>query len=121
MARSTVKGNPELLRVVHELQRAARLHEAPVWARVAERLSRARHQTVPMNVGQLERIAAPEETLVVAGKLLAHGALTKRLTVAAFSYSADARTKIHAAGGTALSLHELLKAKPDGAGVRLVA
>jgi ribosomal protein L18E len=32
-----------------------------------------------------------------------------------------ARTKIHAAGGSAISLDELVKAKPNGMGVRLVA
>jgi large subunit ribosomal protein L18e len=121
MAHSPIKGNPELLRTVHELRRAAKVHEAPVWASVAERLARARHQTTPVNVAHLERIAAPQETVVVPGKLLADGSLTKPLTVAAFSYSAGARTKIHAAGGQALTLHELVKAKPDGGGVRLVA
>jgi len=113
--------NPELHRVVVELRRAAHAHGAPIWSSVADRLERARHQSPPMNVGQLDRIAAPEETVVVAGKLLAEGPLSKRLTVGALSYSAEARSKVHAAGGTALTISELLKARPDGAGVRLLA
>jgi large subunit ribosomal protein L18e len=121
MARSHVKGNPELVRVIHDLRRAARANHAPLWASVADRLERARHQTVPVNVGQLDRIARPEETVVVPGKVLSQGDLSKRLTVAAFAYSVEARTKIHAAGGTALTLHDLLKVNPDGAGVRIVA
>jgi large subunit ribosomal protein L18e len=121
MPRAHVKGNPELLRAVHELRKAARAHDAPVWASVADRLERARHQTPAVNLGQLERLARPEETLVVPGKVLADGDLSKKLTVAAFSYSAAARSKIHAAGGSALSLHDLLKARPDGSGVRLLA
>jgi large subunit ribosomal protein L18e len=121
MARLHVKGNPELLRVVHALRLAARAHDAPVWSAVADRLERARHQTAAVNVGQLERIAAADETIVVPGKVLADGDLSKKLTVAAFSYSPVARTKIHAAGGSAISLDELVKAKPNGTGVRLVA
>jgi large subunit ribosomal protein L18e len=113
--------NPELHRVVVELRRAAHAHDAPIWNSVADRLERARHQGTPVNVGHLERIAGAEETVVVPGKLLADGPLSKRLTVAAFSYSAGARSKVHAAGGTALTISELLKAKPDGAGVRLLA
>jgi large subunit ribosomal protein L18e len=104
-----------------ELRRAARQGNAPVWRAVAERLARSRHGVVPLNVGQLERIAETGETVVVAGKLLAEGPLSKRLTVGAFAYSAEARAKIHAAGGNALSLSELLKAHPDGTGVRLLA
>jgi len=121
MARRSRKGNPELLRVLVELRRAARNHHAPVWESVAERLERSRHALVPLNVGQLERLAAADETIAVAGKLLSEGPLSKRLTVGAFSYSAQARAKVRAAGGSALSLHDLLKAKPDGKGVRFLA
>jgi|SRR5271170_2132046 len=113
--------NPELHRVVVELRRAAHANDAPIWNSVADRLERTRHQVNPLNVGHLERVAEAEETVVVPGKLLADGPLSKPLTVAAFAYSAEARTKVHAAGGTTLTISELLKAKPDGAGVRLLA
>lgn len=113
--------NPELHRVVVELRRAAHAHDAPIWGAVADRLERSRHQVTPLNVGQLDRVAAAEETVIVPGKLLADGPLSKPLTVAALAYSAEARSKVHAAGGTALTISELLKAKPDGAGVRLLA
>ncbi len=115
------KGNPELLRLLAELRHAARQHAAPIWEAVAERLERPRHQTVPVNVGQLDRLARADETIVVPGKLLADGRLAKPLTVAAVAFSAEARTKIHAAGGTALGLRDVIKARPDGAGVRLLA
>jgi len=121
MAARRRKGNPELVRLVGELKKAGRSHTAPVWTAVAERLERPRHQVVPVNVGQLDRLTEAGETVVVPGKLLADGRLAKRLTVGAFSFSAEARTKIHAAGGTAVSLRELLRSRPDGSGVRIVA
>ncbi len=104
-----------------ELRRAARQGQAPIWRAVADRLARARHGAAPLNVGQLERIAEAGETIAVPGKLLADGPLSKNLTVGAFAYSAEARAKIHAAGGSALTLAELVKAHPDGTGVRLLA
>jgi large subunit ribosomal protein L18e len=106
--------------MLSELRRAAKAHSAPIWATVADELCRARHQVDPVNVGQLERLLEAKETVVVPGKLLAEGRLTKPLTVAAYHYSTTARTKIHEAGGEALTLMELVKARPDGAGVRLV-
>ncbi len=121
MARPPIKGNPELVRVIRELRTAARAHDAPVWASVADRLERARHQTAAVNVGQLDRIAAADQTLVVPGKVLAEGELSKKVTVAAFSYSSTARAKIQAAGGSTLTIHDLVHAHPDGAGVRIVA
>jgi large subunit ribosomal protein L18e len=121
MAARRRKGNPELIRLVGELKKAAKAHEAPIWAAVADRLERPRHQLVPVNVGQLGRLAEAGETIVVPGKLLADGPLAKRLTVGAFGFSTEARGKIQAAGGTAMSLHEMVRAHPDGSGVRLLA
>jgi large subunit ribosomal protein L15 len=60
------------------------------------------------------------EALVEAGvikntridvKVLASGELTKRLTVTAHRFSANAREKIEAAGGTAISLREMASKK----------
>jgi large subunit ribosomal protein L18e len=121
MLRTIRKENPELVHILIELRRAAKAHDAPVWGDVARQLARPRHQRDPVNVGHLERLVEPNSTVVVPGKLLAEGKLTKPLTVAAFHYSDGARQKVHEAGGRALAIHELLKAKPDGAGVRIVA
>lgn len=121
MLRTIRKESSELRRTLLELRRAAKAHGAPIWGDVAEKLARPRHAHPPVNVGHLERLAGADETLVVPGKLLADGSLTKPLTVAAFQYSAEARAKIHAAGGKALTIDELLKARPAGAGVRLLA
>jgi large subunit ribosomal protein L18e len=115
------KENSELVRLIVELRRAARSNQAAIWGTVADRLEKPRHRVVPVNVGHLDRLAESDETVIVPGKLLADGPLSKRLTVAAFAYSKGARAKIHAAGGAAVTVHDLLKSKPDGAGVRLLA
>jgi large subunit ribosomal protein L18e len=120
MLRTIRKVNPELSRMLIELRKASKAHQAPIWGDVAEKLARPRHQHLPVNVGQLDRLAEADQTIVVPGKLLAAGRLSKPLTVAAFHYSEEARSKIHSAGGRALSIHELLKAKPDGSGVRIL-
>jgi large subunit ribosomal protein L18e len=120
MARIVRKDNPELRRALVALERSAKAHDAPVWRSVADRLARPRHRGVPVNVGQLDRRARPDEFVAVPGKLLAAGELSKPLTVGAFAYSAQAREKIHRAGGKALTLDQLVRAKPDGTGVRLL-
>lgn len=121
MLREIRKENPELAHTLIELRRAAKAHDAPIWADVARKLARPRHQVEPVNVGQLERLAAANDTVVVPGKLLAQGVLSKPLTVAAFHYSDTARDKVHRAGGTALGIHDLVKSKPKGTGVRIIA
>jgi len=119
MGRAILKENPELVRTLTELRHAAKRHDAPIWGVLARQLARGRHQRTPVNLAHLERLAQPDETLVVPGKVLGQGELTKALTIAAFHYSTEARAKIHRAGGKALSIDELIKSKPNGAGVRL--
>src|SRR5579871_2889284 len=76
MLRTIRKENPELVHLLVALRKAAKSHDAPLWGDVALRLVRGRHQTMPLNVRQLERLAQPNQTVVVPGKLLAEGRLT---------------------------------------------
>jgi large subunit ribosomal protein L18e len=121
MLRTIRKDDPELVRILIALRRAARDHKAPLWGAVAERLARPRHQVRPVNVGHLARVVPARTTVVVPGRLLAQGEISEPITVAAYHFSEGARAKIRAAGGTSITIHELLKSKPDGAGVRLYA
>jgi large subunit ribosomal protein L15 len=82
-----------------------------------------RTATVPVNLAALEqRFAAGDdvtlEALVERGlikntridvKILGQGDLTKKLTVTAHAFSATAREKIEAAGGTATALREKIE------------
>ena len=113
--------SPELHRVIVALRRAADAHGAPVWGAVADRLERSRHPSRPVNVGQLERLTEADQTVIVPGKLLSEGPISKPITVAAYAWSPQAMAKVRAAGGHVLTIPELLKARPDGAGVRLLA
>ncbi|MCI4334673.1 MAG: 50S ribosomal protein L18e [Thermoplasmata archaeon] len=120
MLRTIRKGDPELRATLIELRKASRSHHAPIWAAVAERLDRPRHQIQPVNVSRLERIARESETVVVAGKLLAAGTLRKKVTVAAYRFSVGAREKVQSAGGQAITIHELIHSNAEGKGVRLL-
>jgi large subunit ribosomal protein L18e len=121
MLRTIRKEDPELVHTLVALRRAARDHHAPLWAAVAQRLARPRHQVDPVNVGHLARLAEAKETVVVPGKVLAAGEIRTPITVAAYHFSTAARAKIVAAGGTVMSISDLLKSHPDGAGVHLYA
>lgn len=115
------KGNPQLQRLVRELHHKGREPDGALWAAAARHLLRPRHQTRPVNVGHLERVTSPKEILLVPTKLLASGKLKKPLTVAALAVSPGAREKVVAAGGTVLTLQELMAQHPQGKGVRLLA
>ena len=94
-------------------------------ARADDALAAIRARTPAAEVeivrGDLARLAEPKATVVVPGKVLAAGEIHAPLTVAAFHFSTAARAKILSAGGSAISIHDLLKIRPDGSGVHLYA
>jgi large subunit ribosomal protein L15 len=86
-----------------------------------------RTYTQPVNVGSLDRFEdgaeVTPETLAAAGlirstrkdvKILGQGDLARKLTVSAHAFSATAREKIEAAGGTVVPLREPREATRKG-------
>lgn len=120
MAKALRKTNPALLALIEDLRRVARENEAPIWRDVAKRLSKTSQRWAEVNLSRLERYASEGETVLVPGKLLGAGELSKPLTVAAFRASAAAKEKVQAAGGKVLTISELMQQNPKGSGIRIM-
>ncbi len=112
--------NPVLRRTAVMLERAAKEQKAAIWGDAFELLSRPGLNKVEVNVGRISRIANASQAVFVPGKVLGTGLIDKKLVVGAFSFSGSARSKIAAAGGSALSIEQFLKKYPRGSGVKLV-
>lgn len=93
--------------------------KAPVWKRVATDLTRSTRQRRTVNLYTINRVARDGETIVVPGKVLSVGNLDKKVTIAAYQFSSEAKAKI-TANGTVMSIEDLLKTNPEGKGVRIV-
>ncbi|PSQ16321.1 50S ribosomal protein L18e [Halobacteriales archaeon QS_8_69_26] len=113
------KTNPRLQRLVADLKSAARESDADVWADVAERLEKPRSTHAEVNLGQIERYAREDETVIVPGKVLGSGALRKSVTVAAVDFSSSAETKIAEVGET-MQLEQAVSNNPEGSNVRVM-
>lgn len=114
------KSNPNLIRLIKSLKNKARLNEAPIWRDVAERLEKSNQNWAEVNLSTIERNAEEDETIVVPGKVLGSGYLTKSLTVGSFKISESARKAIEDEGGKWLSIRELVDENSDGAGIKLM-
>ncbi len=90
------------------------------WKRIAEDLRRPTRERRTVNVYKIEKFAQDGETIVVPGKVLSVGDLTKKVNVAALTFSEEARKKIENAKGKTFTLQELLKTNPEGKQVRLL-
>jgi large subunit ribosomal protein L18e len=116
----TRKSNPNLETLIVELKRLSRENEAGIWRDVARRLEKPSRVWAEVNVSAIEKHAKAKESIVVAGKLLGFGNLTKPVNIAAFCASASAMRKVGKSGGKYMNILELAEANPKGSGVRIM-
>lgn len=88
-----------------------------IWKRTAELLSKPRRKRVEVNVSKIEEYAPAGSTVLIPGKVLGAGRLTKKVTVAAFDFSEGAKKAIADGGAKALSISELFQQNPEGKSV----
>lgn len=108
--------NTVLKKLISQLQQS----RAPVWIRTAEELGRATRNRRAVNLSRIDRYADSKIIILVPGKVLAAGRLTKKVSVAAWQFSSQAAEKIKAAGGNAMTIEELMKKSPKGENVRII-
>ncbi len=106
-------------RLIEDLKKAAIAQQSPLWKRIASDLEKPTRQRRSVNVFSIDESSADGDIVIVPGKVLGEGSLTKKVTVAAYSFSDSAMTKINRSG-KALTIHELLQANPKGQKVRIL-
>ena len=112
--------NPYLRGLIMDLEVASRKEKAPIWKKAAELLSNSTRRRVEVNVGKIEKVAKDGDVILVPGKVLGGGAITKKVTVAAWRFTPGARQKIESAGGRAISIYDLLRENPKGSKVVII-
>lgn len=122
MAQASVasKTNPGLRILVQDLKKKSWENEAPIWRDIAKRLEKPTKARVVVNLSRIDRYANEGDTVLVPGKLLAAGAITKKVKVAAYGFSAAAVEKITAAGGECVSIESLVETNPQGTNVKIL-
>ena len=109
----------QLHELIKELKKNSIANDVKIWKRLAVDLERPTRIRREVNLYKLEKYAKANETVVVPGKVLGTGELTKKLSVAAFNFSDSAYAKIKEKG-TAMSIMELMKNNPKGKKVRIL-
>ncbi len=116
MARRTGPTNVQLQNLIQQLE----TQESKLWKRIAKDLSKPSRNRRVVNLYKINKYAREGETIVVPGKVLSVGDLDKKVNVAAFTFSTEAKEKILRHKGTVLSIQDLLKQNPEGKQVRIL-
>lgn len=112
--------DPNTRALINALQKTSTKHNVKVWKRVAELLARPTRKRATVNVGKIGRYTNDGDVVVVPGKVLGSGNLPHKVTVAALNASASARSVIVGAGGSLISINELLSKEPKGKGILII-
>ena len=122
MERSITSGptDPNTRALINALQKTSTKHNVRIWKRVAELVARPARKRATVNIGKISRHTNAGDIIVIPGKVLGSGSLSHKVTVAALNASTSARTVIVGAGGTLITINELLTQIPKGKGVTII-
>ena len=113
------KTNTYLVQLANDLYKVSAENKVAIWKRVAEDLLKPTRHKRLVNVFALEMNTNDGDVIVVPGKVLGTGDMTRKLTVAACSFSKSAVEKIKQAKGNVMTINELMQKNPKGKDVRI--
>ena len=114
------KTNPMLIDLINNLKKQSLEKEVQIWKDIALRLEKPSQNWAEVNLNRISTYIHDKETALVPGKVLSTGILSKKVTIAAWSFSEKAKEKIKKAGGTSISIEELMKKNPEGKNIRIM-
>ncbi|HII17350.1 TPA: 50S ribosomal protein L18e [Candidatus Woesearchaeota archaeon] len=120
MSTRTGPTNAELQELIHGLKKQSAVHKVSLWKRVATDLEKPTRRRRVVNLSRINRFTEDGETIVIPGKVLGAGDLQRKLRIAAYQFSTDAKEKILASGSTIITLEELAKESPKGKKIRII-
>ena len=112
--------NTELNETIRYLKVKARENKAAIWTTIADQLSRPRARRAVLNLNHISRASKPDSVVLVPGKVLASGDIKHRVTVGAFQFSHDAKSKIEHAGGSCVGIKDFVEKHPKGSNVQIL-
>ena len=119
MVKRTGPSTLELKNLIVDLNKLSSKYKVNLWKRIAEDLNKPTRIRREVNLYKINKYAKNNEIALVPGKVLSMGNLDKKITVAAYKFSDEAREKINKIG-KAISIKELMKENPEGKKVRIL-
>ncbi len=115
-----MKDNKYLQTLIIALKKQSKTEKVKIWSRIAHDLEKTNKNSRVINVFKINKYAKENETVVVPGKVLGSGDIERKINVAAFKFSNQAKEKIIGAKGNAIDLYTLMKTNPKGKLVRIL-
>ena len=112
--------NEQLQTLIKELKTISIENDSRIWKSIALDLEAPTKRRAAVNLSKIDRFSENDDVIIVPGKVLSMGNLSKKVTIAAYKFSHDALHKIKASGSKVINLHELAKKNPKGNKVKIL-
>lgn len=109
------KTNPELVQTI------ALAIKNPHWLKIAKILSGSTRRHPQVNLSEIDKHSAAGDTIIVPGKVLSKGELTKKIRICALSVSREAKEKLKNMKSEFLPLIEEIKKNSKAEGIKIIS
>lgn len=108
------KTNPEL---VHTIALAIKSSH---WLPIAKILSGPTRKYSVVNLSEINKNSSAGDTIIIPGKILSKGELTKKIKICALSISSEAKEKLKSTKSEFLPLSEEIKKNSKAEGIKII-
>lgn len=108
------KTNPEIVKSIRESMKNEN------WHHVAKILSSPGKNHVALNLSEIDAKTKEGDTILIPGKVLSKGELSKQLRICAISFSAKALEKIKNSKSKAILISDEIKENSKAQGVKII-
>jgi large subunit ribosomal protein L18e len=92
----------------------------PAWMRVAEILTYPKRNRPQINLEFIDKNAKEGEIIIIPGKVLSQGQMSKKVKVAALNFSESAKEKLLNSKCEVMSIIEEIKKNPSAKGIKIL-
>ena len=108
------KKNPELVETIV----LAKKNEK--WLEIAHILSGSSRNKIQINLNKIDKNSKQGELIIIPGKILSLGELTKKVKVVGLNFSEKAQEKLKKAGCEVILLKDEIKKNKDAKGIKIL-
>ncbi len=90
------------------------------WLKVGHLISTPRRKQSDINLNEIDKIAKDNETIIIPGKVLGNGEVSKKIRIVALYFSASALEKLKKSKVESTNILEEIKKNPEAKNIRII-
>ena len=108
------KTNPEIIETI----KSARKHKG--WKELVDVLTGPSRNYAVMNLNEIDKKTSAGDTVMIIGKVLSKGEVTKKIRICALSFSENAKEKLKKSKSEVVTILQEIKINPKVEGVKIL-